>query len=39
MTWIAGYKIPKELKIVDTILRNHTGKFKKLDLKAHFSAG
>jgi acyl-CoA synthetase (AMP-forming)/AMP-acid ligase II len=30
---IAGYKIPKELKIVDVIPRNHTGKIKKLELK------
>ena len=34
---IAGYKIPKELKIVEAIPRNHTGKVKKLDLKARFS--
>jgi len=32
---IAGYKIPKELKIVDEIPRNHTGKIKKLALKEH----
>ena len=30
---IAAYKIPKELKIVDVIPRNHTGKIKKLTLK------
>jgi len=30
---IAGYKIPKELIIVDVIPRNHTGKIKKLALK------
>jgi acyl-CoA synthetase (AMP-forming)/AMP-acid ligase II len=30
---IAGYKIPKELQIVDVIPRNHTGKIKKLELK------
>jgi fatty-acyl-CoA synthase len=30
---IAGYKIPKELKIVDIIPRNHSGKIKKLALK------
>jgi len=30
---IAGYKIPKELKIVDVIPRNHSGKIKKLALK------
>jgi len=30
---IAGYKIPKELKIVDKIPRNHTGKIQKLALK------
>ena len=30
---IAGYKTPKELKIVDIIPRNHTGKIKKLELK------
>ena len=32
---IAGYKIPKELKIVDVIPRNHSGKIKKLALKEH----
>jgi fatty-acyl-CoA synthase len=30
---IAGYKIPKALKIVDQIPRNHTGKIMKLALK------
>ena len=30
---IAGYKIPKELKIVNVIPRNHTGKVKKLALR------
>jgi acyl-CoA synthetase (AMP-forming)/AMP-acid ligase II len=30
---MAGYKIPKELKIVDVIPRNHSGKIKKLELK------
>jgi acyl-CoA synthetase (AMP-forming)/AMP-acid ligase II len=30
---IAGYKIPKELKFVAKIPRNHTGKIKKLELK------
>lgn len=30
---IAGYKIPKELTIVEVIPRNHTGKIKKLELK------
>ena len=33
---IAGYKTPIELKIVDTIPRNHTGKIKKLALKEQF---
>ncbi|MBC8246378.1 MAG: hypothetical protein H8E81_02215, partial [Deltaproteobacteria bacterium] len=30
---IAGYKTPKELKIVAKIPRNHTGKINKLELK------
>ncbi|MFH2130726.1 MAG: hypothetical protein ABIK68_10170, partial [bacterium] len=30
---IAGYKIPKSLRIVETIPRNHTGKVQKLVLK------
>ncbi len=33
---IAGYKIPKSLKIVSSIPRNHTGKIQKLLLKAQF---
>lgn len=32
---ITGYKIPKELKIVEAIPRNRTGKIKKLELKEH----
>lgn len=35
---IAGYKIPKELRVVDTIPRNHTGKIQKLLLKEQFAA-
>ena len=35
---IAGYKIPKELKIVDVIPRNHTGKIKKLALEEQLKA-
>jgi fatty-acyl-CoA synthase len=34
---IAGYKIPKELKVVDIIPRNHSGKIKKLALKEQLS--
>jgi len=32
---IAGYKIPKELRIVDQIPRNHSGKIMKLALREH----
>jgi len=36
---IAGYKIPKSLKIVETIPRNYTGKIRKLLLKEQFKEG
>jgi acyl-CoA synthetase (AMP-forming)/AMP-acid ligase II len=36
---IAGYKIPKELKIVDDIPKNATGKVVKRELRERFSSG
>jgi len=35
---LAGYKIPKDIRIIDTLPLNHTGKIKKLDLKNIFAA-